>query len=184
MVFTVEDGTGLEDANAYCEVAFASDYASLRGLEFDGDVADQQAALVKASDYIDARFEFRGSKKTYAQGLSWPRTGASDRSEGVTIPDNVVPKVLKRAVAELAIKVLAGTALIEDLARGGKVVSQSVGEISVTYSQDADPATKYGITDLLKGIVRESQDDPIPYSGSTVDGGTFTSGMFDNESVP
>lgn len=183
MAITVEDGTIVANANAYCDVAYVTAYASARGLDFAGGSADQEAAIIKATDYIDARYTFNGARVSAAQELAWPRTGAWDRSEGIEIGSTVIPSALKRAVAELAVKAFAGTELVEDLSRGGKVVSQTVGQISVTYESGdgVDVGTKFGIAGLLKGLIKNVDNEPFPYTAQENDSTYFTSGMFDNE---
>lgn len=186
MAVIVETGAIVANANAYCDVAYVTAYAAARALDFAGSDADKEAAIIKATDYVDARYSFSGARVSSSQELSWPRSGASDRDEGIEIAENVVPSVLKRAVAELAIKAFAGRALLEDQARGGRIVSQSVGAISVTYESGdgVDVGTKFGITGLLKGLVVNRTDNPQVYSGQSSSGGYFKSGQFDNEGVP
>jgi hypothetical protein len=185
MAVIVETGAIIPNANAYCDAAYVLAYATARGLDF-ATGADADAAVVKATDYIDSRYTFNGGRVSSTQELAWPRTGAWDRAEQIEIASNAIPSVLKRAVAELAIKALAGTALVEDLARGGKIQSQSVGEISVTYEtgDGIDVGTKFGITGLLKGLIRNTDEEPIPYTSQPNDSTYFKTGMFDNNGVP
>lgn len=83
--FTVEDGTGLSNANSFVPVSAADQYFSDRG--FLGsqywpaeNVTPnlKKACLVNATQFIDYHFRtrFKGRKLTKSQALSWPRSGA------------------------------------------------------------------------------------------------------------
>lgn len=108
--FTVEDGTGIEGANAYCTVSFADDHHEGRGNTkwTDASVtpAVKEAAIVRATDHVEKRFghRFVGTRSSQDQGLSWPRDDAYDRSGFER--DEEVPIEVQRAVAEYALRAL------------------------------------------------------------------------------
>lgn len=160
MTLVVEDGTAKANSNAYVDVATATAYASDRNYTAWPGYSTQvkEAAIIAASFYLDTRYIFIGQRVSSSQAMSWPRVGASDRSEGVDYASNVIPLSLRRAVMELAVKAAAGLDLMPDLSHGGQVKSETVGPISVTYMDNADPTTKFMVTGLLKGLVRP--DDP------------------------
>jgi hypothetical protein len=106
MAFTVEDGTGVVDANAYCEIAFVTDYLTERNRVTAWAALStpvQQAAIIAATDYIELMNSrrFRGVKEfpETPQGLSFPRVDIYDR-EGYAIEG--VPLKVKQATAEYA----------------------------------------------------------------------------------
>lgn len=184
MAFTVETGSGVTDANSYASVADADSYASDRGYASWGSLTnpDKQAALIEASFYIDAQFQFVGNKVKYTQGLSWPRALAYDVSEQVDIPSNVIPIAVKRAAMELAVKKASGTVLLEDLAYGGAVKSEQAGPVAVTYKDDSPNTTLYMITGLLKGLLNPKDPAYAPnvQSPSYASDQYFGPGQFDN----
>lgn len=147
MSFVVEDGTAKADANSYVTIADADSYFADRGnTAWTGADAVKQAALVKATDYIEGRFgqRFIGSKKTTTQALAWPRTGAAD------FADTVIPVGLRRACMEYAVRALSAE-LAPDLkvdASGLTVVAtkKKVGPIETDY---AVPQTGLGSTPML-----------------------------------
>ena len=147
MAFVVEDGTAKADANSYVTIADADSYFADRGnTAWTGADAVKQAALVKATDYIEGRFgqRFIGSKKTTTQALSWPRTGAED------FADTIIPVGLRRACMEYAVRALSAE-LAPDLkvdASGLTVVAtkKKVGPIETDY---AVPQTGLGSTPML-----------------------------------
>ena len=108
--FTVEDGSGLENSNSYVSVSYADDYHEGRNNTAwtDGSVttASKQAALVRATDYVEKRFgrKFRGWKESSSQALQWPRIDAEDNS-GYLLQD--IPDKLKQAVSEYALRSLS-----------------------------------------------------------------------------
>jgi hypothetical protein len=108
MAFIVEDGTGIANATAYVDVAFVDSYHTDRlntawtGLS---DTALKQAAIIKATDYIDYRWDFIGDRKKAfeLQSLKWPRIGAWVRVDEKELLSNQVPLVVQYACAEYAL---------------------------------------------------------------------------------
>lgn len=186
MSFVVEDGSGVANANSYVSAADAVTYFTDRGKTALAATATAtlQVALVLATDYIDSKFSFNGTRVLAAQTLSWPRSGAADTEEGYTVPTNVIPSVLKRAVIELAGKILEGAILLEDQDRGGMVSSLKVGPISLSYEPGASPGTTYAITGLLKGLIASTEPGAqLEMFAEEADPDTefaFTPGHFDN----
>ncbi len=157
MTLIVEDGGGHADANAYVSVAEADEYFALRGNAAwaAAEAADKEAAIVRATDYLDAGHAFRGVRASQTQALAWPRLGAEDDA-GRAIAG--VPEAVRRACAELALRALAGD-LLPDAPRGGGVKSESVGPLSVTYADGAPAGTVRAAVDrLLRPVVRAGSD--------------------------
>lgn len=103
MAFTVEDGTGLPDANAYASVEFADAYFSERGVTaWTGDDAKKQTAIILATDYIETLPERWGGEPTKPgeQALKFPR----DKWAGV-------PVGVKRACCQYALRSLSAKLL-------------------------------------------------------------------------
>lgn len=107
----VEDGSVVADANSYVTLAFAASYHTLRANEAWGDAGEDErvAALIKATDYIDTRWRFVGSRTDEAQTLEWPRDDATDIN-GFDQEDNV-PTVVQQTVAEYALRALTAPLL-------------------------------------------------------------------------
>ena len=99
----VEDGTGLENSNAYIAEAYADAYFLERGDIVWGALGTEskKAAIVIATDYIEQRWgsQIRGVKWSQEQALEFPRLGAYD-SDGYIFDD--VPSNLEKATAEYA----------------------------------------------------------------------------------
>lgn len=104
MAFVPEDGTGLVDANALADVAFADAYFTDRAVAaWTGEDGAKQAALIKATDYVEGRWSarFAGAEQfpDNPQALSYPRTGIGW--------DGAVPTGIQRAVCEYALRALS-----------------------------------------------------------------------------
>ncbi len=103
MSFIVEDGTGVEGANAYVTLEFADNYFSTRGVSIWAEQTEavKQQALVKASDFIDAKFgnRFQLNALNPLQGLVLPRVyfldNAFNKVQGI-------PLLWLKAVCEYA----------------------------------------------------------------------------------
>jgi len=107
MAFVAETGAGLTDSNAYIDETFFAAHHGDRGRVLTAYVsADIQAALIKATDYIEQRFgrKFKGYRAIKDQALEWPRVGAYG-DDGYAW-SYVVPKQLQKATAEYALIVL------------------------------------------------------------------------------
>lgn len=105
LTFLVEDGTGLADATSYVSVSEADDIIAMN-IHVAADwaaltQADKEALLSWGSRYLDERTRWFGRRAVETSALRWPRTGVTDR-DGLSIPDNIVPRQLKIAVAEMA----------------------------------------------------------------------------------
>ncbi len=164
MVLIVQDNTGsVPGANAYISVQDFKSYHDDRGQSYNGHTDAQiEAAIVRATDYIDQRFVFVGKKRLGRdQTTEWPRTDAWDRDR-YYITD--IPPEVKEACAEYALRALA-VELNPDPERdasGAAVLSksESVGPISqsVTFAGGAVfQMPKYPAADqrLIKaGLVR------------------------------
>lgn len=110
MAFTVEDGTGLPDANSYAAVAYADEYFLERGITaWTGNNTAKEGWLIQATDYIEQVFgaRFIGERMTDTQALSWPRRYAVTRG-GTEIADDVVPQTLVRACCQYALRAISG----------------------------------------------------------------------------
>lgn len=95
--------------DTYLSVADAVAYAAKVGGSFSGDTAAQEAALVRATAWIDATYRSRFPGKRASgrdQALEWPRAEAKD-AEGEDIGTDEIPQEIEDATAEAAIREIA-----------------------------------------------------------------------------
>lgn len=178
MALVVEDGTGKSDAESYASVSEAKTYADARGLSISGKSdLDIEAALRQATVYIESRWRFKAQRASAAQALEFPRTGLVDWS-GYTVTG--LPARVRQATLSLALKALSGESLYEDQARGGRITSESVAGISVSYESGAPTGKVYAEAEnLLKPFVRDPGTVYPPSFGGS-DTGYFSLGMHDS----
>ena len=70
MALVIEDGSIVPNAQSFVQAAELVTYATLRNLAFPALEADQEALLIKASDYLLSReAEFKGQRVSSAQAL-------------------------------------------------------------------------------------------------------------------
>lgn len=159
---TVEDGTGLENADSYVDIDFANAYFSARANDkwSELETTEKESLLVKSTDFIDHSYRWKGRRKTEEQGLNFPRVGLVN-SDGFTVVS--VPVQLKQAVCEGAL-----ISISENLFRvseaNGAVTSEKIGNLAFTYdaSQKAKDETLYDAINLrLKGLYKEPKQDKI-----------------------
>ena len=116
----VETGEGLENSESYIDLAYLTDYATKRGLAITGIT---EANIIKAMDYFESGYLFKGTKLKETQSLAFPRY----------INNEVVyPVRIKNAVCELAIKSKSNE-LLADTERATK--REKVGDIEIEYSE-------------------------------------------------
>lgn len=128
MSFVVEDGTSKVDATSYASVDFADLYFEDRGNATWAAATDdaKEQALIRAADYMDSRFRFRGSKADEEQALEFPRAGYDE-----------VPVKVQRAACEYALRALSAPlqpdpVLVDDSGRSVTRKTEIVGPIEST----------------------------------------------------
>lgn len=139
MAFTPQNDSGtVLRANAYVTVEEFRAYQADRGNDVSAHTDPVvQAAIIKATDYLDGRYRYIGVQLHDDQGTQFPRL--IDRHKTTEIPD-----AIKRASFSLALRVLSGVELSPDptFNAGGQVVEQSnkVGPLETTVKFAASTA--------------------------------------------
>jgi len=102
----VETGAGVTNANSYATRAEGDAYHFLRDNTdwIDGDDHNQILSLIRATDYLDRRWNYPGEQKTTTQGRRWPRLNVYTR-EGVDV-SSTLPLVIKIATMEYALRIV------------------------------------------------------------------------------
>jgi len=158
MTLTVEDGSGLANADSYLAVADADTYWASHGNPSTWtsgvpSTAAKEQALRLATQYLDLMYasQFNGIRASIGQSLEWPRQQVRDLS-GYYVPVAPLPTDLLSATAEIAFRSLTDT-LIPDIANPASVKSDLVKvgsiEIANTYAGAQSQIKRYGIVDAL-----------------------------------
>lgn len=140
MAIIVEDGTGKTDAESYLSVAEFRAYCAGRNIDVSA-VADSaiEGWARDAASYIDSEWLFKGTIAFQVQAMEFPRAGLEWSGRSVV----GIPKRLKDAQAALILVLRSGVPLRSTQARGGAIISESVGPISVTYADGAPAGNVY-----------------------------------------
>jgi hypothetical protein len=154
MALIVEDGTGLADAESYISVADADAYFLARGNATWAALTNgnKEAYLRQGTDYMVQMYRslWAGERMTSTQALDWPRIDVpSPDITGAFVPTNVVPLEVKRACAELGVRVGSG-ALAPDETRA--VLSEKIGVIAVEYDKYSPAGTRYRAVDAMVAV--------------------------------
>lgn len=132
-MITVEDGTGVANANSFVTAQELTKYATERGVTLK---QTPEVLLIKAMDYIKHNSSrFIGHKVSATQPLPYPRAGVY--LHGHAVANNVIPTELKTAQLELAVAA-DSTDLLSFHGAGGKqgaVIEERVeGAVDVKYA--------------------------------------------------
>jgi hypothetical protein len=150
MALIVEDGTGKSTSESYISVSDASTYFTARAVTAWAALATdaiREAALRKATEYMIAQYRDRWQGyRMYplVQALCWPRYDVV--IEGVSLDDDVIPEIIKRACCELALRASAAD-LAPDLKQNK--TSITVGPIRTDYDKSSPQAKRYRAIDAM-----------------------------------
>ncbi len=158
----VETGLLVANANTFVTTADADTYWANRNRAEWADLepAAKQAALIIAAQFLEHNYKFVGSRVNSDQALCWPRyipygLDADDR----WVKNNVIPQRVKDAQVELAFYHATVGELDPVLERGGKIVEESVGPLSVKYSDSAPGYKTFSLVDkILRDLLDITQD--------------------------
>jgi hypothetical protein len=107
-----EDGTGLDDANIYADLADADQYLENSNRKtqwrtFSSKV--RSAALIEGADYLDQTYRnrYKGTRFSSEQRLEWPRDDVYDEL-GVLVPAAEIPEEIGNASIEYAFEAASG----------------------------------------------------------------------------
>lgn len=153
--FTVEDGTGLPNANSYVSVSDADDIliTNIHNTAWTAlNTTNKEYLLAWATRILDNKMYWYGKKAFETSALKWPRTGVVDL-EGIEVPDDQVPLKVKEATAEMARYLIAGDRTTEQPRDGLKELKVDVIEIVFDESYRLASVPKF-IWEILNGYGR------------------------------
>jgi len=149
MTITVEDGSGVEDANSYIDEAFVTAFATSRGFTAPSTTELAEQYILKAMGYLNFyRPCFKGKKSLATNALAWPRTEVF--IDGFEFSDSLIPDELRYAQAQLVIEQANGTPLYPTVLTSsteGFVTQSTIGPLTEKYSDKG-----LGVTSQYKPI--------------------------------
>lgn len=140
-------------SNSYATVAEAQAYFDTRTEVLGWENGDQDILLMMGTRVLDAmarnrktyvpatrtcgayfitRRTWTGAPATTTQKLAWPRTGMFS-SNGVAIPDNVIPQELKDALSELAGQLGANDSTLDNDVIVQGLTSVKAGSVALSF---------------------------------------------------
>lgn len=153
--FVVEDGTGLTDSNSYLSVVDSIQYHENHAAPATWTAlssSDKEKHIRIATQYIDAVYgpRLKGVRKTDSQALLFPRYGVYSE-DGYCYSTTEVPQAVKDATAELALRSLTESLIVDQTDASLVVKDIKVGpiEIKKEYSGGSLSQKKYSIADAL-----------------------------------
>lgn len=153
MPLIVEDGTRPAGANSFAGLAEADAYHAARlTAAWTGEVTDAQkeAALIRASDWLNRKVTWAGHKISRTQRMAWPRLGVTTHDGA--IPADEIPAQVVDACCELA-GFFVEQDYLAPLDRGGDIASLGVDVISIAYNGTAPAETVFpSLSGLLAGL--------------------------------
>lgn len=156
MTLTVEDGSGLSNADSYVDVAYIDTYAAAYGKTQWADVSEPNKEIKarQATQFADNMYlnDFNPLKST--QRLAVPATNMKIRGNPVT----GVPVQLKDAIAELAIIAITTSLIDVQTARNAVQRTVKVGDVSKseTFANDGYRKIFHPVEMLLRPLLGNS----------------------------
>lgn len=141
----------VDEADAY-------NIARGRAVEWE-DADDKNAALLLASEYIDANYGtlFSGYKTGgRAQVRQWPRTSAwiNDGGRVLYLDADEIPVEVRNATYELALRAASGVVLSLDVTPGAAIKKAAVeGAVSVEYHGSGSVSDAQTVFPVVDGIL-------------------------------
>ena len=158
---TVEDGSGVANANSYITLEYFTDYCYDLGLQTavsldleDEDEEALQRAMLRAMAFIESR-DFKGNKADEDYELEWPRDGVEDRN-GYALDNDEIPANLKKAQARAAYEeYISAGCLQKNLTRGDLVKMEKIDVLQFEYDTYAPQSTIFQVVNsYLNGLVK------------------------------
>ena len=165
----VEDGSGLPDANSYCDLDYALEYCTNKGYTSWQSLSEteQKVFIIRGTEFIDNFFNWKGRKGKGSQALSFPRLDLYDDDHYLICG---VPDKLKKACLEAAFlnSTSGADTLFTTKDENGAIKRQKVDSLEVEYFSNQQNETNQGSVDyttiydilnkLLKGLYKEKGD--------------------------
>lgn len=151
MAFVVEDGTGLPNSNSYVTVLEYRDYYADRGIDKSSETdAEIEGYLVRATEFIDLTYKFKGEILVSTQALEFPRL--------IDEVDTLVPQRVKYATINMGNYLVSENDPYIDPNKNIQSKKEKVGPIETDISyvtggdaKPSNPAVNYpSVTAYLK----------------------------------
>lgn len=137
MSLIIESGNGDSNSESYIDVAFADAYFLKRGITQWASLTNKESLIIRAMDYIENNYSYKGTKLVSTQALQFPRL-----IDGET----VYPIALKNAVCELALKSNDEDLLVDT---DKTTIREKVGALEIEYDPNQDNIKSFNYVNKL-----------------------------------
>lgn len=137
MALVLEDGTGLTNSESYIDVDYVDAYFLKRGITEWATLTNREQLIVRAMDYIENNYTYKGTKLVPTQSLQFPR---------LINGETVYPIALKNAVCELALKSNEEDLLADT---DKTTIREKVGTLEIEYDPNQDNIKSYNYVNKL-----------------------------------
>lgn len=176
MALTVEDGTGLADADAFVSVADCTAYCEAQGLtDWTGaarsPAEDDEAAIRRATTWLSSSFTWGGSRTNGRdQALSFPRIDLTDAGDEDVASDEVPVEIVQACCIAAAYERTNPGGLSPTVTLGGRVKAKRVGPLGKEYfaapmTAEAMRPVLTQVRDMVSGLMGTSS---VAYAGRAV----------------
>lgn len=162
----VENGSGLPNANSYCDLDYALEYCTMKGYTSWQSLSEteQKVFIIRGTEFVDNFYNWRGRKGTGSQALSFPRIDLYDDDQYLI---HGIPEKLKKACLEAAFlnSASGSDTLFTTKDENGAIKRQKVDSLEVEYFSNQQNETNLNNVDytsiydilnkLLKGLYKE-----------------------------
>ena len=168
MLIVYETGEGIPHANSYIDNSDVDSYLVSSGKIKWDELSDDEKKdrLITASQFIDNSFNWVGIRKTFEQGLSWPRLNVM--YQGHEVPDTIIPVQIRKACI-LALNLLIENGIDFFISTGeGSVKREKLAVMEQEYFAPKDERSSSGmmsdftdINNLLRGFYVKANNGMI-----------------------
>ena len=153
--FIVEDGSGYENSNAFLTVEEADQIIENYGNSAVWSAAlktKKEDAIRQATRYMNTAYRWKGYKVYVDQNLQFPRYECYDEDDNY-VDHETIPEKVKEACAYLALKVVEGVILLEDVESTERIkrTKDVIGPLTeeIEYVNGDVPGREFQIADRL-----------------------------------
>lgn len=145
----IEDGSGVPNANAYCDLDYALEYCTMKGYTDWQKLTDdeQKIFIIRGTEFVNNYYTWKGVRRFLNQDMAFPRDDLYDLDHYRVVG---VPEVLKKACLEAAwLNATSGSdTLFINKDANGKVKRQKVDTLEVEYFNDESSSSSSSSTEV------------------------------------
>jgi hypothetical protein len=170
MALTVEDGTGLANADAYISIAYADAYHLNMGNTAWVALSGKEEAIRRATAILNG-YSWQGRKVKSDQALDFPRSGLVD-GDGYAISSSIVPSGIEKACAEFALReAVSPNSMRPDFVATKAEKRVKVDVLEIEYANPAMTAAgAMPVVTIIGSLIKDYLSKTAAFGGGAVSG--------------